>query len=160
MYVHVYVHVLACWYVRYRVELFCPVGFSRDMQHRKCRDFSGGWRMRISLARALFVRPTLLLLDEPTNHLDLDACVWLEEELKRYRNTCTYLYCIIVEDRIHTSCTCMCTRSRVHVYLSGICTGERESWAPPPPPKKKCPVLAFDSNCYVCAFLTTITIYS
>lgn len=40
--------------------------------------------MRIALARALYVRPHLLLLDEPTNHLDLDACVWLEEELKTY----------------------------------------------------------------------------
>jgi ATP-binding cassette subfamily F protein 2 len=41
--------------------------------------------MRVALARALFVRPHLLLLDEPTNHLDLDACVWLEEELKTYK---------------------------------------------------------------------------
>lgn len=40
--------------------------------------------MRIALARALYVKPHLLLLDEPTNHLDLDACVWLEEELKTY----------------------------------------------------------------------------
>lgn len=40
--------------------------------------------MRIALARALYVKPHLLLLDEPTNHLDLDACVWLEEELKQY----------------------------------------------------------------------------
>ena len=41
--------------------------------------------MRVALARALFLRPHLLLLDEPTNHLDLDACVWLEEELKTYK---------------------------------------------------------------------------
>ncbi|XP_035825786.1 ATP-binding cassette sub-family F member 2 [Aplysia californica] len=60
------------------------LGFSRTMQHTKVSDFSGGWRMRIALARALFIRPSLMLLDEPTNHLDLNACVWLEEELKTY----------------------------------------------------------------------------
>ena len=61
------------------------LGFDKHMQNKKTRDFSGGWRMRIALARALFVKPHLLLLDEPTNHLDLDACVWLEEELKTYK---------------------------------------------------------------------------
>jgi len=61
------------------------LGFTTEMQQRKCKDFSGGWRMRVALARALFVRPHLLMLDEPTNHLDLNACVWLEEELKTYK---------------------------------------------------------------------------
>lgn len=61
------------------------LGFTRSMQMKKTRDFSGGWRMRIALAKALFVKPSILLLDEPTNHLDLDACVWLEEELKTYK---------------------------------------------------------------------------
>ncbi|CAF1415374.1 unnamed protein product, partial [Didymodactylos carnosus] len=61
------------------------LGFTKKMQQKKCKDFSGGWRMRIALARALFVSPHLLLLDEPTNHLDLDACVWLEEELRNYK---------------------------------------------------------------------------
>lgn len=61
------------------------LGFTKEMQQKKCKDFSGGWRMRIALARALYVQPHLLLLDEPTNHLDLDACVWLEEELKTYK---------------------------------------------------------------------------
>jgi len=61
------------------------LGFTKEMQAKKCKDFSGGWRMRIALARALFIKPHLLLLDEPTNHLDLEACVWLEEELRNYK---------------------------------------------------------------------------
>eukprot|EP00891_Asterochloris_glomerata_P004353 jgi/Astpho2/4353/fgenesh1_pg.00066_%23_4_t len=66
-------------------KLLHGLGFNNRMQKQKTRDFSGGWRMRIALARALFVEPTLLILDEPTNHLDLEACVWLEETLKNFK---------------------------------------------------------------------------
>ncbi|KAL1558500.1 ATP-binding cassette sub- F member 1 [Salvia divinorum] len=65
-------------------EILFGLGFTKKMQEKKTRDFSGGWRMRIALARALFMNPTILLLDEPTNHLDLEACVWLEEMLKKF----------------------------------------------------------------------------
>jgi len=65
-------------------EILNGLGFTAAMMADKCKNFSGGWRMRIALARALYIRPSMMLLDEPTNHLDLDACVWLEQYLKRY----------------------------------------------------------------------------
>ncbi|PHT46240.1 ABC transporter F family member 4 [Capsicum baccatum] len=68
-------------------KILAGLGFTKEMQVRAIRSFSGGWRMRISLARALFVQPTLLLLDEPTNHLDLRAVLWLEEYLCRWKKT-------------------------------------------------------------------------
>jgi len=62
-------------------------GPDRFSMHNTTQSFSGGWRMRISLARALFIEPTCLLLDEPTNHLDLRAVIWLEEYLMRWKKT-------------------------------------------------------------------------
>lgn len=60
------------------------LGFNSQTMKKKTCDMSGGWRMRVALARALFIAPSILLLDGPTEHLDLNACVWLEEYLSRY----------------------------------------------------------------------------
>ncbi|KAJ3689380.1 hypothetical protein LUZ61_018544 [Rhynchospora tenuis] len=84
-------------------EILFGLGFTKQMQAKKTKDFSGGWRMRIALARALFMNPTILLLDEPTNHLDLEACVWLEETLKKF-------------DRI------LVVVSHSQDFLNGVCT--------------------------------------
>ncbi|CAM6112685.1 unnamed protein product [Calypogeia fissa] len=84
-------------------EILHGLGFTKKMQAKMTRDFSGGWRMRIALARALFMNPTILLLDEPTNHLDLEACVWLEEILKKF-------------DRI------LVVVSHSQDFLNGVCT--------------------------------------
>lgn len=79
------------------------LGFTNITIKKKTKDMSGGWRMRVALAKALFVKPSLLLLDDPTAHLDLEACVWLEEYLKRF-------------DRI------LVLVSHSQDFLNGVCT--------------------------------------
>ena len=64
--------------------ILAGLGFNEDDQSRPLSSFSGGWRMRVALAAALFAAPDLLLLDEPTNHLDLEATMWLEDWLARF----------------------------------------------------------------------------
>ncbi|MEO5963333.1 MAG: ATP-binding cassette domain-containing protein [Thermomonas sp.] len=68
-------------------KLLHGLGFSAETHEKAVSDFSGGWRVRLNVARALMTPSDLLLLDEPTNHLDLDAVVWMEEWLKRYDGT-------------------------------------------------------------------------
>jgi len=68
-------------------ELLAGLGVLDARHNDPVARFSGGWRMRLNLAKALMARSDLLLLDEPTNHLDLDAVLWLEEWLKRYPGT-------------------------------------------------------------------------
>ncbi|GAV54626.1 hypothetical protein ZYGR_0AN00940 [Zygosaccharomyces rouxii] len=79
------------------------LGFNKDTINKKTKDMSGGWKMRVALAKALFVKPTLLLLDDPTAHLDLEACVWLEEYLKRFDRTLVLI-------------------SHSQDFLNGVCT--------------------------------------
>ncbi|BDA49259.1 probable ATP-binding cassette sub-family F member 2 [Coccomyxa sp. Obi] len=85
------------------IKLLTGLGFGPKMMGKATKDMSGGWRMRVALARALFAAPTLLLLDEPTNHLDLEACVWLEEYLKHYKK-------------------CLVLVSHSQDFLNGVCT--------------------------------------
>jgi ATP-binding cassette subfamily F protein 3 len=68
-------------------EILSGLGFSNADLDRPMAEFSGGWRMRVALAAALFAEPDLLLLDEPTNYLDLEGALWLEARLKKYPNT-------------------------------------------------------------------------
>jgi ATP-binding cassette subfamily F protein 3 len=68
-------------------EILAGLGFSHADLSRPMSEFSGGWRMRVALAAALFAEPDLLLLDEPTNYLDLEGALWLEAKLKKYPNT-------------------------------------------------------------------------
>lgn len=68
-------------------QLLSGLGFKPEDIEKPAKEFSGGWRVRLSVAKALMCRSDLLLLDEPTNHLDLDAVLWLERWLKNYPGT-------------------------------------------------------------------------
>lgn len=100
-------------------ELLFGLGFTNEMMRKQTKDMSGGWRMRVALAQALFKQPTLLILDEPTNHLDLGACVWLEEYLAKYPTT--ILLTSHSEDFMNGVCTeiMQLTQDRKLVYWGG-----------------------------------------
>lgn len=89
------------------------LGFPRDDWSRYTEEFSGGWQMRIALAKLLLEKPNLLLLDEPTNHLDLEARNWLEEFLTHY----PFAYVIISHDRYFLDVT---VNKVVEVWNKGV----------------------------------------
>src|ERR1700730_6716763 len=92
------------------------LGFRKEDWHRQTEEFSGGWQMRIALAKLLLQEPNLLLLDEPTNHLDLEARNWLEEYLTHYPNA----FVLISHDRYFLDVTvnkiAEIWNKRIHFY--------------------------------------------
>src|SRR5476649_2364178 len=100
-------------------EILAGLGFSAEDQLRPCREFSGGWRMRVALAAILFSAPDLLLLDEPTNYLDLEGVLWLENFIQKYRGTIL----IVSHDRdlLNTACEFILhlERGKVKLYTGG-----------------------------------------
>jgi len=85
------------------------LAFARDDWDRPCEEFSGGWQMRVALAKLLLLKPNVLLLDEPTNHLDLEARNWLEDYLSNY----PYAFLLISHDRFFLDAT---VRKVVHLW--------------------------------------------
>jgi len=95
------------------------LGFARGDWKRRTEEFSGGWQMRIALAKLLLEKPNLLLLDEPTNHLDLEARNWLEEYLSSY----PYAFVLVSHDRYFLDVTVRkiveLWNKSLHVYTGG-----------------------------------------
>ena len=107
-------------------RLLTGLGFSDDELSLPFSSFSGGWRMRVALAAALFVEPEILLLDEPTNHLDLEAIMWLENYLASYPHTLL----IISHDReVLNKCidhVVLVDKQKTTIYTGNYNTFERE----------------------------------
>ncbi|WP_332773008.1 ABC-F family ATP-binding cassette domain-containing protein [Phenylobacterium sp.] len=107
-------------------EILSGLGFSNADLARPMSEFSGGWRMRVALAAALFAEPDLLLLDEPTNYLDLEGALWLEARLKKYPHTAV----IISHDReiLNNSCDHILhlADGKLTLYAGGYDSFERQ----------------------------------
>jgi ATP-binding cassette subfamily F protein 3 len=104
-------------------QLLNGLGFANDSLQRTVASFSGGWRMRLNLARALMHRADLLLLDEPTNHLDLEAILWLEQYLARYPGSIL----LVSHDREFLN-ACVNRISHVHDMTIDCYTGDYDDF--------------------------------
>ncbi|HKS88419.1 MAG TPA: ABC-F family ATP-binding cassette domain-containing protein, partial [Stellaceae bacterium] len=101
-------------------RILAGLGLDAAMQAHPLDELSGGWRMRVALAAVLFAEPDLLLLDEPTNHLDLEAALWLERYLRRYRHS----FVLVSHDRqllnAATTTTLHLERGKLTLYSGGF----------------------------------------